>query len=137
MHPPAMSLSLADTDELVYRFAHCRVLIDPDGRSVTTRFEDGAEVVARPNLDQASIAQARSLGYRGSDEAVAWAMISDGHLLHTLVAEAQGHPWSATLRAMARGYKLAPGVVEQEERLVRFAQRLSNVGLDCVLPPLS
>jgi hypothetical protein len=53
------------------------------------------------------------------------------------VAEAQGHPWSATLRAMAHGYSLAPGVVEQEERLVRFAQRLSNVGLDCVLPPLS
>ena len=64
-------------------------------------------------------------------------MISDRHLLHTLVAEAQGHPWSAALRAAACGSKLAPGVVEQEERLVLFAQRLSNVGLDCVLPTLS
>jgi hypothetical protein len=64
-------------------------------------------------------------------------MTSDHALLHTLVAEAQGRPWSATLRAAARGYKPSAGVVEQEERLVLFAQRLSNVGLDCVLPTLS
>jgi hypothetical protein len=44
MHPTATSLSLADTDELVYCFEHC--FIDPDGRRVTTRFEDSAEVVA-------------------------------------------------------------------------------------------
>ena len=48
MHPIAASLSLADTGELEYRFEHCHVVIDPDGRSVTTRFEDGAEVVDRP-----------------------------------------------------------------------------------------
>ena len=137
MHPTATSLSLAETDELEYRFEHCRVVIDPDRRRVTTRFEDGAEVVTCPNLDHESIARARSLGYRGRDEAVAWAMASDHDLLHTLIAEAQGHPWSATLHAAANGYKLAPGVVEREERLVLFAQRLSNVGLDCVLPPLS
>jgi hypothetical protein len=137
MDSTAALLSLADTGELEYRFEHCLVVIDPDGRSVTTRFEDGAEVVARPNLDGKSIARARSLGYRGSDDAVAWAMTADHNLMHALVAKAQGHPWSATMHAAAHGYRLAPGVVEQEEGLVLFAQRLSNVGLDCVLPALS
>ena len=64
-------------------------------------------------------------------------MTADHDLMHALIAEAQGYPWSATLHAAAHGYRLAPGVAEQEERLVLFAQRLSNVGLSCVLPALS
>ena len=43
MNPTAALPSLAETGELKYRFEHCRVLNDPDARSVTTRFEDGAE----------------------------------------------------------------------------------------------
>ena len=70
MHPTPALLSLADPDELAYRVEHCCVLIDPDGRRVRTRFEDSAEVIARPNLDEDSIARVRSLGYRGRDEAV-------------------------------------------------------------------
>jgi hypothetical protein len=66
MQPTSASLSLAGTDELEYRFEHCRVIIDPDGRRVTTRFDDGAEVLACPNLGDESIARARSLGYRGT-----------------------------------------------------------------------
>lgn len=58
----------------------------------------------------------------------------DHDVLHTVTAEAQGRPWSATLHAVAHGYSLAPGLVEQVERLVLFAQRLQNVGLEHILP---
>jgi hypothetical protein len=137
MHRAPASLSLVDTGELEYCFERCSVIIDPEGRTVSTLFEDGAEVLTCPNLDHESIARARSLGYRGSEEAVVWAMTADHDLVRTLVAEPQGHPWSATLHAVAHGYALTSGMVEQEERLVLLVQRLANVGLDCVLPTLS
>ena len=116
-----------------HRFEHCRVVINVTARWLSTTFSDGAELIAAPNMDAESIARARSLGYCGSDSYAVWAMTRDHELLHTLIAEAQGHPWSPTLHAVAHGYALAPGVVEQEERVVLFAQRLRNVGLEPIL----
>lgn len=72
MHATNTLLSLPDPRTFEHRVEHCRVRIDPGSRSVTTRFGDGAELVACPNLDEESIARARSLGYRGSDEAAVW-----------------------------------------------------------------
>jgi hypothetical protein len=51
-------------------------------------------------------------------------MACDHDLLHTVTAEAHGHPWSAILHAVAHGHRPAPGVVEQEEHLLPFTQRL-------------
>ena len=130
MHPAAASLlSLADPGELEHRFEHCLILIDPDARRVTTRFEDGAELVACPNLEEESADRARSLPYRANEAAV-WATTRDHERLHTVMAEAQGHRWSATLGAVAHEYRLAPGVVEQEEHLALFDLQLQNVGLE-------
>jgi hypothetical protein len=54
-------------------------------------------------------------------------------LLHTVIAEARGEPWSPTLHAIAHGYQLAPGVNEQEERVVLFVQRALASGIDAIL----
>jgi len=123
MHPAASLLSLADPGELEHRFEHCLILIDPDARRVTTRLEDGAE------LEEESADRARSLPYRANEAAV-WATTRDHERLHTVMAEAQGHWWSATLGAVAHEYRLAPGVVEQEEHLALFDLQLQNVGLE-------
>ena len=133
MHATATLLALPDARKLEHRFEHCRVLIDVDSRTVTTSFEDSLALVACPNVDAESIARARSLRYGGSDEAAVWATTRDHDLLHTVMAEAHGHPWSATLHAVAHGYRLAPGVVEQEERLVLFARRPQNDGLEHIV----
>jgi len=133
MHATATMLSLDDTRALEHRSEHCRVLIDSRNCTLMTRFECGGEVVACPNLHVESVARARPLGYRESDEATVWARTRDNDVVHTVMADAQGHPWPATLHAVAHEYRLVPGVVVQRERLVPFARRLQNVGLEHIL----
>jgi hypothetical protein len=116
-----------------YRLKHCRFTIDDEARRVETIFDDGEVVAGTPYHDEESIARARALGYAGTDEEVVWQMTRHHDLLHHLVAEAEGQPWSAVMHAVAHDYDVPPGVGEREERIVFLLQRLLNVGLDGVL----
>ena len=111
----------------------CRVEIDDDARRSETVFDDGSRLPAAPVMDSENIARARALGYRGSDEEAVWEMTRHHDLVHTLIAEAEGWPFSPTLHAVANGYELPPGTSVREERLVFLVQRLLNVGLEEVL----
>lgn len=119
-----------------YRLSNCRFTIDDDARLVETIFDDGKRIAGGPNLDEESIARARSLGYVGSDEDVVWQMTRHHDLLHHLVAEAEGHPWSLVLHSVAHGYEQDSAVMDREERVVFLLQRLLNVGLEGILDPV-
>lgn len=112
---------------------NCRFEIDDENRRAETIFEDGSRLPAAPVMDSENVARARALGYSGSDEEAVWAMTRHHDLVHTVIAEAEGWPYSPTLHAVANGYQLPPGTSQREERLVFLIQRLLNVGLDDVL----
>jgi hypothetical protein len=111
----------------------CHFVIDDEARRAETIFDDGSRLPAAPVMDAENIARARALGYTGSDEDAVWAMTRHHDLVHTVIAEAEGWPYSPTLHAVANGYALPPGTSQREERLVFLIQRLLNVGLDEVL----
>ena len=111
----------------------CRFEIDDARRRARTVFDDGSQLVAAPVMDEENIARARTLGYRGSDEEAVWSMTRHHDLVHTLLAEAEGFPFSLTLHAVANGYELPPGTSQREERIVFLIQRLLNEGLEKVL----
>jgi hypothetical protein len=118
----------------VHEMKNCRFEIDDDARRAQTIFKDGSRLAAAPVMDAENIARARALGYKdGSDADAVWAMTRHHDLVHTLMAEAEGWPWSPTLHAVANGYSLPPGTSQREERLVFLIQRLLNVGIDEVL----
>lgn len=94
---------------------------------MTTRFADGAVLVAAPVDDAESRAHASALGYRGAD--AVWAMTRDHDLLHTLLAEARGLPHSPTLHAVATGKPVDPAVADDEERIVFLLARAMNTGI--------
>jgi hypothetical protein len=116
-----------------HKMKNCRVEIDDDERRAETIFEDGSRLPAAPIMDAENVARARALGYEGSDEDAVWAMTRHHDLVHTVIAEAEGWPYSPTLHAVANGYTLPPGTSQREERLVFLVQRLLNVGLEEVL----
>ena len=60
-------------------------------------------------------------------------VMSSYYIAYTVIAEAEGWPYSPTLHAVANGYTLPPGTSQREERLVFLVQRLLNVGLEEVL----
>jgi hypothetical protein len=117
----------------VHGLRRCRFEIDDDRRRAKTVFDDGSELVAAPVMDPENVARARSLGYAGSDEEAVWKMTRHHDLVHTLLAEAEGFPFSPTLHAVANGYELPPGMSQREERIVFLIQRLLNVGIAGVL----
>jgi hypothetical protein len=112
---------------------NCRFEIDDERRRAETIFADGSRLPAAPVMDAENIARARALGYSGSDDEAVWAMTRHHDLVHTVIAEAEGWPYSPTLHAVANGYELPPGASQREERLVFLVQRLMNVGLEEVL----
>jgi hypothetical protein len=116
-----------------HQMKNCRFEIDDEKRRAETIFEDGSRLPAAPILDAENVARARALGYAGSDEDAVWAMTRHHDLVHTVIAEAEGWPYSPTLHAVANGYTLPPGTSQREERLVFLVQRLLNVGLEEVL----
>ena len=111
----------------------CRFEIDDENKRARTVFDDGSELVAAPVMDSENIARARVLGYTGTDEEAVWEMTRHHDLVHTLLAEAEGFPFSLTLHAVANGYELPPGTSQREERIVFLIQRLLNQGLEPVL----
>jgi hypothetical protein len=117
----------------VHRLKSARFEIDDDRRRARTVFDDGSELPAAPVMDVANIARARSLGYEGTDAEAVWAMTRHHDLVHSLLAEAEGFPFSLTLHSVANGYELPPGMAQREERIVFLIQRLLNVGLAEVL----
>lgn len=116
-----------------YRFKNCEVLIDHALSGVTTRFDDGTTIRATPQFDAENVSRALSLGYREPGWSAVLEMTRWHDLLHTVIAEARGEPWSPTLHAAAHGYQLAAGVNEQEERVVLFVQRALASGIDAIL----
>jgi hypothetical protein len=116
-----------------HRMKNCRFVIDDEERRAETIFEDGSRLPAAPVMDAENIARARALGYTGTDEDAVWAMTRHHDLVHTVIAEAEGWPFSPTLHAVANGYELPPGTSQREERLAFLIQRLMNVGLEEVL----
>jgi len=111
----------------------CQFEIEEHKRRARTVFDDGSDLVAAPVMDQENIARARSLGYTGADEDAVWEMTRHHDLVHTLLAEAEGFPFSLTLHSVANGYEMPPGMAQREERIVFLIQRLLNVGLAEVL----
>lgn len=104
-----------------------RYYVSDERYSVLTSFEDGASCHGVATFDQEQHDRARALGYGEGEEAV-WEMHREHDLLHTIVSQAQGWPWSPTLWAAAHGVTLPPGIIPQEERLVFLAQRIGNEG---------
>jgi hypothetical protein len=117
----------------VHSLRRCRFEIDDERRRARTVFDDGSELAAAPVMDEENIARARSLGYAGDDEEAVWEMTRHHDLVHTLLAEAEGFPFSLTLHAVANGYELPPGMAQREERIVFLIQRLLNEGVSGVL----
>jgi hypothetical protein len=117
----------------IHKLQRCRVEIDEDERRARTVWDDGSHLVAAPVMNDENVARARSLGYSGAPEEAVWAMTRHHDLVHSLLAEAEGFPFSLTLHAVANGYGLPPGMAQREERIVFLIQRLMNVGLEEVL----
>lgn len=111
-----------------YKIGACTVEQTADG--VITTFPTGKQTVAATTDDdydqQFSIAC--GLGYEGDVER----MNREHDLLHTLIAEAMGKPYSPTLYALAHGQP-SPKGADVEERLAFLVARLLNVGLATVL----
>jgi len=104
-----------------------RYVVDYGAGRVSTVFPDGARCAGDARATEEDVARARALGYTGSYAEAAWAMHRDHDLLHTLVSQAEGWPWSPTLHAAAHGYELPKGMIPREERLVFIVQRALNL----------
>lgn len=105
----------------------CAVVIDDEGRSLTTTFPDGSVLPACGNADPESVARAHELGYAGDT----WAMSRDHEIAHSFLAAKAGLPCSATLRRAALGGKAdtpSASEREREECAVLVFQRFARTG---------
>lgn len=132
------------------------VRIDDENRTVTSLWRDMTELVAKPVYDDESIARAKALGYeikpcsakahmddRECDEYAVWLMTSDHDLLHHVVAQALGKPFSRHLRRIAidaynqlddefgKELRIAG---DEEERMVMLLAKALNCGREGILP---
>lgn len=111
-----------------FKIGACTVTQTADG--VITTFPTGRHAVAA-TTDEDYDEQFRiacGLGYEGDVER----MNREHDVLHTLIAEAMGKPYSPTLHALAHGDPSPPDA-DVEERIAFLVARLLNVGLDTVL----
>lgn len=106
-------------------FPGCKVLYWRLGHHIQTVFPDGLKVDAAANYDADSLQRARDLGYDSS-----WEMSRDHELIHSIIAEARGEPYSRVLRGVAvrdaGGRKediITPAESAEEEALVLDVQR--------------
>jgi hypothetical protein len=110
------------------RLRGCKVLVWPERRYLETRFPDGCKVPAAPNFDEASRALALEIGYGDGPDAT-WNMSRFEHeILHTVVAEHLGQPFSAALWLTAHGAVGRRGVISGEEGRVLALQAFLNLG---------
>lgn len=107
----------------IHHFRHCLVFECSEARWLETRFADGSKVPAAPEPTDEYLARAVALGYSGDDPA--WECCRAHELMHTLIAEARGWPWSSQLWALARGIEYDGW---REESLVLGFQRWLNDG---------
>ena len=123
------------------RMAKPVIVIDEINRVVTTTFEDGAVLHAKPNTDEESKARAVSLGYNKQGDhnyirvsAGLWAMTKDHERLHHMLAEARNVEISMALYYAAHPAETPSpdqqAFMHDEERIVLLIQRLLNHGLD-------
>jgi hypothetical protein len=106
------------------------VTVDEDERRVTTRFEDGASLVAAPNYAVEHRDRARELGYSGDDPV--WQMTRDHDRAHSLLAAWLGQPHSPVLYGEATGNAPDPALAANEEALVLLLQKVANWGIGAV-----
>jgi hypothetical protein len=111
------------------------VTVDEDARRVTTRFEDGAELVAAPNYATEHIERAKQLGYKGIDGV--WQMTRDHDRAHSLLAAWLGQRHSPVLYGEATGTPPDPAVAANEEALVLLLQKVANQGIGAVFAEVS
>jgi hypothetical protein len=107
---------VTDPEHVTVRIGETWVTVGPAW--CVTRFPDGTEVHAHPSHTDEQAGAARALGYSHVGE-----MTRDHDLLHSVIAEARGLPYSPVLWALAHG-EPAPEGADDEERLVLLAQRL-------------
>ena len=92
----------------------------PADSYVETVFPDGRVVPARPEDSDSYRETARECGYGENT----FRMCLHHELLHAILAEAQGLPYSPTIRAVAEG---RDGSLEEESRVMQFQRRLVEV----------
>lgn len=102
--------------------------VDAEQGHVQTIFGDGSCVTGVAQYGDEDESRARSLGYHGEAEDVCWALHRDHDLIHTIVSQAEGWPWSQTLWLLAHGFDTPPGLAMREERLVFLLTRTLNLG---------
>lgn len=114
----------------VYRLPHGVIYTVDDGlRRVQTIFpEGGGACLGVATFTDEDHARALGLGYSGTGDDVCWKMHRDHDLLHTVVAQAMGWPWSMVLWCAATGRPHPDGFGNAEERMVFLVTRALNLG---------
>lgn len=94
---------------------------DEHGAYVATRFEDGVELIARPERNPEYDIRARRLGYETAEDCNA-----EHDPTHSALAVLLGLTVSPTLYATAHGHPIAPDVWAAEETAVKSIQAYKN-----------
>lgn len=102
--------------------------VDDEQFHVATTFPDGTVATGVAQFEDDDEARARGLGYEGTRPDVCWAMHRDHDLLHHVVAQAQGWPYSMVLWAVAHQVEHPQGFGNVEERTVFLVTRALNLG---------
>jgi hypothetical protein len=109
---------------VTFDMGSCLLQVWPEGRYCQSVFPDATTVPAAPQDNESYRNMARELGY-GEDT---WRMCVEHELLHTMLAQMDGRPYSPTLFAVAHGVvdSLEPILVAEEEAAVLEFQRRLN-----------
>lgn len=102
--------------------------VDDEQFHVATTFPDGKVATGVAQFEDEDEARARGLGYEGTRPDVCWSMHRDHDLLHTIVAQAAGWPYSMVLWASAHAVEHPAGFGNAEERMVFLVTRALNLG---------
>jgi hypothetical protein len=96
--------------------------IDDENLKVKSVFPDGSELIGIASLEEDDVNRARALGYMD-----AWQMHRHHDLLHHIVCQAMGWPYSIVLWMIANNLSIPPGIGNIEERIVFLVTRALNL----------
>jgi len=102
--------------------------IDSAAREVRTLFPDGITCYGTRDVTPANVREARSQGYKGSDEQAVWRSLVEHELLHSLVAECIFDYPSLVLRTEGGG-ELYPSWLRYEEEMLAISWQAFSNGL--------
>ena len=121
-------------------FKSCYVLIQEGNRTpynyIETKFDDGTFVPAKPNYNEMALTTAKDLGYEENNQGIEL-MTVHHELLHTILCEKCGLPYSPTLWSVAHQQKPEFGAIDvwrqyEEEALVLSYQKYMHT---CIIEP--